>query len=253
MPTVQYTCKMASSLTTTEELLICCEPDGISVVRWFAFYALLLGSAVAWLWMLLGTFDLSLDSLGEMPRAVKLLTLAIYASLGCTFIPLPVNLIVAAAATRSIAVGTGLWDTVLIVGLVGAAASTIANLNDYHLFTWMLRSRHVAKIRHAKIYRIATRWFDKSPFFLVAVFNLLPVPVDVVRILATTHRYPRVPFAAANFVGRFMRYSLIAYLIYYFELSMMTAILIMLALAVGMLLAKLLPKILAGKTTAEAS
>jgi len=85
------------------------------------------------------------------------------------------------------------------------------------------------------------------------VFNLLPVPVDVVRILATTHRYPRVPFAAANFVGRFMRYSLIAYLIYYFELSMMTAILIMLGLAVGMLLIKLLPRLLAGKTTAEAS
>ena len=188
-----------------------------------------------------------------MPRTVKLLTFAIYASLGCTFLPLPVNVIVAATATRAVAVGTGLWDTVLIVGLVGAAASTLANLNDYHLFTWILRSRHVAKIRHARIYRIATRWFDKSPFFLVAVFNILPIPVDVVRILATTHRYPRLQFAAANFIGRFVRYSLIAYLIYYFELSMTTAILIMLALAAGMLLAKLLPRLWASKKAVEAS
>ncbi|MDP6636324.1 MAG: hypothetical protein QGG42_15595 [Phycisphaerae bacterium] len=241
-------------MTTTEELTIPIgEPDGISVVRWFAFYAVVLASAGIWLWILVGHLTVSLESLPEMPRTVKLLTFAIYASLGCTFIPLPVNVIVAAAATHTAAVGTGLWDTVLLIGAVGAVASTLANLNDYHLFTWMLRSHRIASIRHTRIYRLAARWFDKSPFFLVAVFNILPIPVDVVRILATTNRYPRIPFAAANLIGRFIRYSVIAFLIYYFELSMTTAILIMLGLAVAMLLAKLLPGLLAPQKTPEAS
>jgi membrane protein YqaA with SNARE-associated domain len=192
-------------------------------------------------------------ALPDMSQAVKLLTFGIYVSLGCTFLPLPVNWLVAAVATRTVAVGTGLWDTVLLVGLVGAAASTLANLNDYHLFTWMLRLNKVAKVRHTRIYKIAARWFDKSPFFLVTLFNVLPIPVDVVRMLAATHRYPRVPFAAANFVGRVIRYSAIAYLVYYFELSVETAMLIMLGLAVAMLLVKLLPGLLAPKKAPEAS
>lgn len=254
---------MASSLTTTSELAICAGPDGISVTRWFSLYAAMLAAAGIWLWMLLAAETTASippwqwaefkTSLPQMPQATKLLAFGICASLGCTFLPLPVNLFVAAVATRAVSVGTGLWDTVLLVGLVGAAASTLANLNDYHLFTWMLRIRKVARVRHTRIYRIAARWFDKSPFFLVAVFNILPIPVDVVRILAATHRYKRIPFAAANFLGRFIRYSVIAYLIYAFELSVETAMLIMLALAVGMLLAKILPRLWTPKKPASAS
>jgi len=250
-------------LTTIDELTIHAEPDGVSVVRWFAFYGVLLAIAGAGLWVLLASQTTASvppwrwtefkTSLPEMPQATKLLAFGICASLGCTFLPLPVNLFVAAVSTRTVAVGTGLWDTMLLVGLVGAAASTLANLNDYHVFTWMLRSHRIASVRHTRIYRIAARWFDKSPFFLVAVFNILPIPIDVVRMLAATHRYGRGPFAAANFVGRFIRYSLIAFLVYYFELSVETATLIMLALAVAVLIAKLLPRLWMQKTAPEAS
>ncbi len=252
---------MASSLTTTDELSPRGGHDGISVARWFALYAVMLAAAGGWLWILqIDQTTVSFDSwagfkssLREVPQAVKLLTFGIYISLCCTFLPLPANWLVAMVATRTVAVGTGLWDTVLLVGLVGAAASTVANLNDYHLFTWMLRIRHVAKVRHARIYKIAARWFDKSPFFLVVVFNILPIPVDVVRMLAATHRYPRAAFAGANFAGRLIRYGTIAYLIYYFELSVETAMLIMLALAAAMLIAKALPRLWAPQKEPEAS
>jgi len=261
MPTVLYTCKMASSLNTTSEFAVRIEHDGISVARWFALYAVIFAAAAGSLAMLLAAQQTaSINSwsqfkiaLPDMSQAVKLLVFGIYVSLGCTFLPLPVNWLVAAVATRTVAVGIGLWDTVLLVGLVGAVASTLANLNDYHLFTWMLRHHKVAKVRHTRIYKIAARWFDKSPFFLVMVFNVLPVPVDVVRMLAATHRYPRIPFAAANFVGRIIRYGTIAYLVYYFQLSVETAMLIMLALAAAMLLAKLLPRLLAPNKAPEAS
>jgi len=252
---------MASSLTTTEELSHHNRPDGISVVRWFSFYAMMLAAAGVWLAVLLTQQSgASLESWAQfksslpgMSQAVKFLTFGIYVSLGCTFLPLPVNWLVAALATRTVAVGTGLWDTVLLVGSIGAVESTVANLNDYHLFTWMLRNRRIASVRRTRIYRIAARWFDKSPFFLVVVFNILPIPVDVVRMLAASHRYPRAAFAAANFVGRLIRYGAIAYLVYYFELSVETAMLIMLGLAAAMLLAKVLPKLWAPTKALEAS
>ena len=227
------------------------------MVRWFALYAVMLAAAGACLAVLLlgpaaGSFD-SWAQFKSSPPEVKLLTFGIYISFCSTFFFLPANWIVAVVATRTLAVGTGLWDTVLLVGLVGATASTVANLNDYHLFTWMLRHHKIAKVRHTRIYKIAARWFDKSPFFLVVVFNILPIPVDVVRMLAATHRYPRAAFAAANFVGRLIRYGAIAYLVYYFELSVTTATTIMLALAVAMLLAKGLPRLWAPQKEPEAS
>ena len=78
----------------------------------------------------------------------------------------------------------------------------------------MLRSRRVAKIRETKLYHVSSRWFARSPFYLVTLFNVLPIPVDVVRMLASVQRYPRLPFAAANFIGRFVRYGVIAWVTY---------------------------------------
>jgi len=210
-------------------------------------YAVVLAAAGLWLAVLLssqgdaaawGSWSRFKASLPEMSRAIKLLAFGIYISLCCTFLPLPANWIVAAVATRTVAVGTGLWDTVLLVGAVGALGSTLANLNDYHLFTWMMRHHRIAKVRHTRIYGIAVRWFDRSPFFLLVVFNILPIPVDVVRMLAATHRYPRIPFAAANFVGRMIRYGAIAYLVYQCSLSVEVAAAIMLGLAAALLGAK---------------
>jgi len=252
---------MASSLTTTDELAIPGRPDGISIVRWFGLYATMLTAAGLSLAILLsdaggasyGSWGAFKASLPEMPRVIKLLAFGIYISLCCTFIPLPANWIVAAVATRTVAVGTGLWDTVLLVGSVGALASTIANLNDYHLFTWMLRHHKIARVRHTRIYGIAVRWFEKSPFFLLVVFNILPIPVDVVRMLAATHRYPRRLFAAANFVGRMVRYGAIAYLVYRCDLSVEIAAGIMLGLAAVLLAAKAAPRLWSRPNAGQAS
>jgi membrane protein YqaA with SNARE-associated domain len=171
---------------------------------------------------------------------VKLIFFGSYLSLCTTFLPLPTGWIVAAVATREAAVGSNAWTTTLLVATVGAIGSTIANLNDYHLFTWMLRSHRVAKIRHTKLYEKSAMWFSRSPFFLLVVFNIVPIPVDVVRILATTYRYPRGPFAAANFIGRFLRYAVIAFVTYWWNLGYV-AVLALLALAVVLAAVKAIP------------
>jgi len=192
--------------------------DGVSVVRWLLIYALFLAATagpLAWLlaeqsWQWTWSPRQIGLQLREMDAAVKLLALLVYISLCSTFLPLPANAIISAVAMRQFAVTGEFWSTTLLVAVAGAAGSTMANLNDYHLFTWMLRSRRVAGVRNTKLYRVSAKWFARSPFAILTVFNIIPIPVDVVRMLATTCRYPRGPFAAANFLGRFVRYAVIA-------------------------------------------
>ncbi len=220
-------------------------PDEVSVLRWFVGYGLGLATALAVTVLLASRYDWQTAGwLGEdlslwrrwtnflavvagAPVTVKLLVYAIYISLCTTFFPLPTGGIVAALATREAALAAGLglevWAeaavTTLTAATVGAAASMVANLNDYHLFTWLLRSDRVGAVRRTKLYARAIRWFRRSPFFLLVVFNILPIPIDLVRLLAVTWRYPRGPFAVANFLGRFIRYGVIAFVTYWWNLG----------------------------------
>lgn len=224
-------------------------PDDVSVRHWMGFYAVFLAAMLTGLfWALPKGGDVRLPweegfsaSLAATPTAVKLLVFVIYTSLCCTFLPLPTSGVVAAVATADAHIASGMWTTALIVATLGAAASTIANLNDYHLLTWMLRHDWIAGIRRRRSYELAARWFSRSPFLLLVMFNLLPIPVDVVRMLATSSRYPRIPFALANFVGRFARYGVIALATFSLGESGWVAVVALLALAGAIGLSKGLP------------
>lgn len=192
--------------------------DAVSVRRWLAFYvAFLLGLAVPAI-LLLHHLGVEWKDLFVRPGefdtpiagTVKLLVFVIYLSLACTLLPLPTGWLVAALAMREVALSDSLAVTVALVASAGALGSMIANLHDYHMFTWFLRSRWVGRVRDARLYHRAERWFARRPFTLIVVFNVLPIPVDVVRMLAAGYRYPLRPFAAGSFIGRFVRYAVIA-------------------------------------------
>jgi len=235
--------------TTPTETAAVLGPDDVSVRHWMGFYALFLAALLVWLGLVLpagGHVPLPWQqgfsaAMAATPAVAKLLLFVIYTSLCCTFLPLPTSGIVAAVATADAHVAPGMWATALVIATLGATASTIANLNDYHLLTWMLRHRWIAGIRHTRTYELAARWFSRSPFLLLVAFNLLPIPVDVVRMLATGSRYPRVPFAAANFIGRFIRYGVIALATFALGKHGWIAVVALLGLAVALGLAKLLP------------
>ncbi|MCJ7543818.1 MAG: VTT domain-containing protein [Phycisphaerae bacterium] len=216
--------------------------DGISLRRWFAAYGLWLVAAAAALAVLIHGSAWSWSAWRHEPAktfaqtgtSLKLVGLALYLSLCCTFLPLPTGWIVAAVATREAAMAGSLIATVAGVGLAGAVASTLANLNDYHIFTAMLRLHRVAAVRYTAVYRAAARWFGRRPFSVVLIFSIIPIPVDVIRMLAATYRYPRAAFAAANFVGRFLRYAVIAFVTYYWNLGWIApAVLLVLAAVLG--------------------
>jgi len=134
-----------------------------------------------------------------------LLALLAYLSLACNFFPLPVLWIVLAAGSFS---GAAPWT----VAFVAAVGTCIANLNDYHLLSFLLGYPKFARLKRRRFYKGAVRWFGKAPFLMIAAANLLPIPIDLVRPLAISSRYGRVHFTLAGFAGRFPRYLVIAYL-----------------------------------------
>ena len=158
--------------------------------------------------------DLFVQAFRNMEPVPKAFGFALYLSLCSAVLPFPTSWIIAAVAMPEFAIGGSMLSTVAIVTLIGSPASVMANLNDYHIFTWMLRHHRLAKLRHTRIYNASAKWFARRPFLLLVIFNFLPIPVDVVRILAISYRYPRWPFVVANFLGRALRYSTIAALTY---------------------------------------
>ncbi len=202
-------------------------PDDVTVRHWLMIFAgymlamsvplVLLISAEGWAWA--NWIDDTAETFSRTSVAIKLIGLTFYMSLACTFLPLPTGWIIAGVATQQAAVAGDAWQTAMLVGLCGAIGSTMANLNDYHIFTWMLRHQRISAVRTTRSYKAAEKWFARSPFFLVLVSNIIPIPVDFVRMLATSYRYPRLPFAAANLIGRFLRYGIIAFVTFYWNLG----------------------------------
>jgi membrane protein YqaA with SNARE-associated domain len=130
-----------------------------------------------------------------------------YMSMACTFLPLPTTgLILWVASTRPGMPGMDPW----LVAAVGAVGTMIANLNDYHIISGMLRFRRVQRIRQNAFVHDAIKLFARAPFVTLMLFAFFPVPVDVVRLLAIEHGYSRVRFSLAYFLGRFPRYLLLA-------------------------------------------
>lgn len=235
----------------------------VSVRRWFLAYGLFVLAATAVIVLLIqqdphasdrwansmhgwhwqghsGVKDLGeriKAALAQTPTEVKLLVLLVFLSLCTTYWPMPTGWIVTMMAMRDGGVGDSALTAALLVGLVGGVGSTLANLNDYHFFTWVLRNRRVAKIRNTRLYAWTSRWFARSPFFILWVFTLLPLPVDVVRLLAITCRYDRLRFAAASFLGRFVRYGVFAFVTFHFDLGWVAPI-ALLALAAVLVLIK---------------
>jgi len=154
---------------------------------------------------------------GEGSTAAGLAMLFAYLSLACTFLPLPTAWIVIWAAAPAAKGGLGLdpW----IVASVGAAGTAVANMHDYYLVTFLYRYQPVRRIRMTRLYRRFADWYNRSPFGTLAAASFLPIPVDVVRLLAISEGYDRAKFALGSLVGRWPRYLLFAILADAFELG----------------------------------
>jgi len=177
--------------------------------QWFPVFAVwMAGLTVAALW--------AVHADGEESRlrlAVWLTSLyAFYLSLCCVFFPAPTTWIVLLVASDFIAQQLGVQDhrlaRIVVVATVGSFATGMANLNEYHLITFLLQYRGIARVRETKLYRTAADWFEVNPFLVLVAISLIPIPIDIVRWLAITDRYPRGKYFLAYFIGRWVRYAI---------------------------------------------
>lgn len=216
---------------------------------WFGFY-------LSWM---IALFAIALWTFGRHeagePAALALWILALmgfYVSLCNTLLPLPTSWIFLLAASDNVMLFDSPLARVAAVAVIGATATMMANLNEYHVFGYFFRDRLGHRIRRSHVYRWAIRWFDVSPFQTLTLIAFVPIPVDFVRWLAILRRYPRARFAAAYWLGRFLRYGLLAGISVVLALGLREIILIqvgiVLVLGARLLWTALRPKT-AGDTT----
>jgi len=180
--------------------------ERLSLTSWFVPFGLLMA-------LVGGVYLLG----GEGSTAAGLAMLFAYLSLACTFLPLPTAWIVIWAAAPAAKGGLGLnpW----VVASVGAAGTAVANMHDYYLVTFLYRYKPMRRIRTTRFYRRFAQWYNRAPFGTLAAASFLPIPVDVVRLLAISEGYSRWRFALGSLVGRWPRYLLFAILADAFELG----------------------------------
>jgi membrane protein YqaA with SNARE-associated domain len=180
--------------------------ERLSLTGWFVPFALLMA-------LVGGVYLLG----GEGTAAAGYAGLFAYLSVACTFLPLPTAWIViwAAAPTEGGGLGLDPW----IVATVGAAGTAVANMHDYYLVTFLYRYQPVRRIRATALYRRFAAWYNRAPFGTLAAASFLPIPVDVVRLLAISEGYNRAKFALGSLVGRWPRYLLFAILADAFKLG----------------------------------
>jgi membrane protein YqaA with SNARE-associated domain len=127
----------------------------------------------------------------------------LYMCLACTFFPLP--------TIPAVGFISKLFSPVLIA-FIATIGTCVANLNDYAILAWLFRHHRVRKIRDINSYRRLLRFFDQYAFITLSVAAFLPIPIDVIRLLAISRAYPYWKYIAGTFVGRLPRYLILAYL-----------------------------------------
>lgn len=201
--------------------------ETINLRLWFILFVL-------WMTGLTLAVVLSLRGLetgdAQAGRVWLLCVYAFYLSLCCSFCPLPTAWIVLLMASNEVALVAEPVLRVVLVATVGAAGTVMANLNEYHLLTYLLRQGKVARVRLTRAYNLAAEWFGVAPFAVLVGVSILPIPVDVVRWLAVAYRYPRRRFAAAYALGRWWRYALFAALAIWLDLHRWHIVLIQAAI-----------------------
>jgi membrane protein YqaA with SNARE-associated domain len=135
---------------------------------------------------------------------------AFYVSLCNTLLPLPTSWIFLLLASDEVVLFDSALPRIATVAVVGATATMMANLNEYHVLGYFFRARLGERIRRTRAYRWVVRWFNVSPFQTLTLIAFVPIPIDFVRWLAILRRYPRWRFGAAYWLGRLPRYALLA-------------------------------------------
>jgi membrane protein YqaA with SNARE-associated domain len=143
------------------------------------------------------------------PDLAGLFLLAIYSIPSNSVLPIPHEPAILYFAT----VYHPVW--VALAGTVGTVAVSFA---DYALVEAAMRHPKISGAREKGLFKWAVKWMQRFPFWIIVLFSLTPLPIYVVRVLAPASGYPIARYVAAQVVGRFPRFLLLAYIGYSIQL-----------------------------------
>ncbi len=100
----------------------------------------------------------------------------------------------------------------LWIALAATMGSVIVSFADYGLIEAAMRHPRVKGASEVRLFRWAVRWMTRWPFAIIVMFSLVPVlPISIIRALAPASGYPLRRYIAAQIVGRFPRFYLLAW------------------------------------------
>jgi len=142
--------------------------------------------------------------LGLLPSKYhELMSYFLIMSVSCNFVPIPTFPFVIYVANDY-----SFW----LVVLSGAIGATIASLIEYYVIDLLMRFDKLAKLKHNGKYKKYAKYFDRFSFRSIMLASFVPLPVDVIRLLAITRRYSKVRYLIATFLGRVPRIFIFAFL-----------------------------------------
>ena len=142
------------------------------------------------------------------PAAKGLARFFAYMSLACNTIPLPATPVV---------LYMGREYPWVAVALVGGVATALANLVDYEIFSSVFKTKLLKKIKDSEHSQASIRTFNRIAFPALTAVNFVVFSWDLIRLVAIAAKYPRWKYALASFIGRTVRYAILAAVGEFFE------------------------------------
>ncbi|HDL19497.1 MAG TPA: DedA family protein [Bacteroidetes bacterium] len=136
-------------------------------------------------------------------RYNELMSYFLVLSISCNLVPVPTFPIVL-YISHDYHIG---W--IVLLGSIGAA---IAAFMEYKVIDFLMRFDRIAKLKQNGKYKKYAGYFDKFSFRSIMIASMIPLPVDVIRLLAITRKYKLWKFLTATFLGRLPRILIFAFL-----------------------------------------
>lgn len=124
-------------------------------------------------------------------------------SVSCNLVPLPTFPIV-----LYVSHDYAIWMLVFF----GSIGASISALIEYYVIDFLMRFDRIAKLKQNGKYQKYAGYFDRFSFRSLMLASLIPLPLDVIRILAITRRYSMWRYLLATFIGRIPRIFIFAFL-----------------------------------------
>ena len=144
-------------------------------------------------------------------RLSQLIGYFVYMSFACTLIPLP---------TPTYVIALGQVFQPWIVAGVGAIANCLAALAEYYVIIRLfLKTTLQQQGETSHIFQRFAYYFQRAAFACLIFIGLTPIPFEPFRLAAILIRYNLPKYLLAIFIGRFIRYYLVAQIRHFYSMQ----------------------------------